>query len=83
MQLGMEGIAMAVAIILSSLFLVMTTRLHKINLGYYGVMITCCLLFIAAFFMISQIEKVYQNKGWYNPQFWPPENYIRGPLMRD
>lgn len=66
MQLGMEGIAMAVAIILSSLCLVMTTRLNKLHLQKYPQIIVCCLLFYGAYFLISQIEKVYSHKGWYS-----------------
>lgn len=35
------------------------------------------------YFIVSQIEIVYKEKGWYGPNFFPPSGYISGPLSRD
>jgi len=38
---------------------------------------------ILIYFIVSQIEIVYKDKGWYGPNFFPPSGYISGPLSRD
>lgn len=38
---------------------------------------------VLIYFVVTQLEKVYKEKGWYGPNFFPPEGYIHGPLSRD
>jgi hypothetical protein len=35
------------------------------------------------YFVVTQLEKVYKEKGWYGPNFYPPEGYLTGPLSKD
>jgi hypothetical protein len=35
-------------------------------------------LFGITFIIIRFIEDIYKNKGWYNPRFWPPDDYVQG-----
>ena len=41
-------------------------------------------LTVLIFVVVKFIEDIYHKKsGFYNPVFWPPAHYIKGPLMRD
>ena len=44
-------------------------------LGFVGI------LFI--YFIVSQLEQIYKEKGWYGPRMAPPDGYSQGPLSRD
>ena len=35
-------------------------------------------LFAITFIIIKFIEDIYREKGWYNPRFYPPNEYVRG-----
>lgn len=35
------------------------------------------------YFIVTQLEGVYKDKGWYGPRMSPPDGYIMGPLSRD
>lgn len=35
------------------------------------------------FFVVRELEDVYKAKSWYGPSFYPPNEYLSGPLSVD
>jgi uncharacterized membrane protein YobD (UPF0266 family) len=50
---------------------------HKYSFVFAGVAI------YMIYFIVSQLEIIYKDKGWYGPRMSPPEGYITGPLSHD
>ena len=83
-QYGVEGyITSGLALIISSAFLLMI----KANVWFDTVMskriaiisaISVCFLG-----MITYVSCYKIKTPWYTNNFWPPESYLKGPLMRD
>ena len=34
-------------------------------------------------FLVGALEDVYKSKSWYGPSFYPPGDYISGPIAND
>jgi len=83
MQLGAEGFIMSIAISLSGVVMILWHKFVKFSHNSVFNRIGYLVLFCLTFLIIYFIEDTYKKKGWYNPNFYPPSNYIKGPLMRD
>lgn len=83
MQLGAEGVIMSGAISLAGILFIIVSRLTAISGNSSVNRFIYIVLFVFTLLVIWAIEDVYKKKGWYNPRFYPPENYVQGPLMKD
>ena len=83
-QYGGEGyITSFIALCVSASFLVMmkADELFKTNLSRR---IGIAIAIMSAFIGIGLYLQCYKLKTpWYQNNFWPPEGYTRGPIMRD
>jgi oligosaccharyltransferase complex subunit gamma len=78
-----EGLLLSSLFVLSGTLFMAFTWINKIR-GYW----THRLLSLALIFLIAIVSKIivgiYQKKAsWYGPTFFPPSNYMRGPLIND
>ena len=83
-QYGAEGyITSGLALIISASFLMMI----KANSWFESVMhrrIAIIISIFVCFIGMVIYVSVYKIKTpWYQTNFWPPESYLKGPLMRD
>jgi len=75
---------MAGTIAAAGLLIVLFINLPK--LGGVGLSGTIAYLLVGAviYLCFSFVEDIYKRKsGFYGSEFWPPQHYIKGPLMRD
>ena len=82
-QYGLEGWIVSISITLVGLLFVGITILSE-KFGHKSsslVMAACGLYLI--YFIVSQLEIIYKEKGWYGPRMSPPDGYIMGPLSHD
>ena len=50
--------------------------------GSYSTLVgIVCLLLV--WMGVRYLENVFKSKGWYNPNFYPPAHYLKGPLSVD
>jgi len=80
-QFGMEGYVMSGAIVLCGLLIIAYHALPR-----FGVSSTVAYIAMTIFIYLTIrfVEDIYHKKsGFYNPAFWPPAHYTKGPLMRD
>ena len=40
-------------------------------------------LFLGVTIIVWFIEDIYRKKGWYNPLFHPPTEYVKGSYLKD
>ena len=65
-------------------FLIMIYVFKRINLGAYFIylsfsnLVLSTLMLFGIFNIFLHIESLTKAKGWYNPNFWPPSEYIKG-----
>ena len=38
---------------------------------------------ILVWMAVKYLENTFRSKGWYNPNFYPPTHYLKGPLNID
>lgn len=81
-QYGLEGWIVSISITLVGLLFVSIVLFtenakFKISLIFGGVAL------YLIFFIVTQLEGIYKEKGWYGPKMSPPDGYILGPLSRD
>ena len=51
----------------------------NININNYG-----CFILLSSFFIYEVILHIYNIKNaWNNPSFFPPDGYVKGPLIND
>jgi len=82
-QFGLEGYIMSGSIVLGGLLLISYQFLPRLTKGVSGT-IAYLLLTVLIFLTLHFVEDLYSKKsGFYNPAFWPPAHYTRGPLMKD
>jgi len=82
-QFGLEGYIMSGSILFGGLLMIAYQFLPKFTKGTAS-SIAYILLTILIFLTLHFVEDLYSKKsGFYNPAFWPPAHYIKGPLMRD
>jgi oligosaccharyltransferase complex subunit gamma len=77
-------------LLLSSLFVLVGTLLMAFNWinyifkSYWQHRIASLVLTFSIVILSRLIISLYQIKaGWYGPTFYPPQGYIRGPLIKD
>lgn len=76
-------------LMMSSLFVVIGTLLFSINWinripGYWNHKLVFILVTILLAICCRAISSIYRIKAnWYGPEFAPPYNYIKGPLLKD
>ena len=81
-QYGLEGWIVSISITLVGLFFVsIVVTGQKYSERYSAIVGVVAILLI--YFFVTQLEKAYKDKGWYGPNFYPPNGYISGPLSRD
>ena len=82
-QYAGEGLLLSGLFVLIGTFMFLMTCVNRIP-GYWNHKICfvclCFLITILAKF-ISSLYRIKAN--WYRPEFHPPHNYIRGPLLKD
>lgn len=83
-QYGGEGyITSGIGLWTSASFLVMikADKLFKTDLNRR---IAVGLAIVSGFISVATYLQCYKLKTpWYSNNFWPPEGYTRGPIMRD
>jgi len=83
-QFGLEGYIMSGSIVIAGLLIVSYQFLPKFVTPGTTSMVTYLGVTFAAWVVIKFVEDIYHKKsGFYNPAFWPPAHYIKGPLMKD
>jgi len=83
-QFGLEGFLMSGAIVFAGLMFILFQFLPKLSgLGMSGT-VSYIVVSVLIYLAFAWVEDIYHKKsGFYNPAFWPPAHYIKGPLMRD
>jgi len=74
---------MSVVIAFIGLLLVLVQKLVKLSDNENTIRIISLVSIFFVYYLVGFVEETYRKKSWYGPQFWPPEHYIKGPLMRD
>jgi hypothetical protein len=76
-------------LLLSSLFVLVGTLLYSLNWinkipGYWNHKMAFILVTLSIAIACRTITSLYRVKAsWYGPEFAPPHNYIKGPLLKD
>eukprot|EP01017_Pseudomicrothorax_dubius_P014128 TRINITY_DN1652_c0_g1_i2.p1 TRINITY_DN1652_c0_g1~~TRINITY_DN1652_c0_g1_i2.p1 ORF type:complete len:353 (-),score=96.74 TRINITY_DN1652_c0_g1_i2:80-1138(-) len=82
-QLGAEGYIMSFSITLAGALLIGILK-YGPSEDRSKARLLFAVFGIAFMLVLFHIESVYREKvHHYNPSFWPPAHYIRGPLMND
>lgn len=81
-QYGLEGWIVSISITLVGLFFISVVVSGQKYAERYSALIGVIAIMLI-YFVVTQLEKVYKEKGWYGPNFFPPEGYLSGPLSRD
>lgn len=78
-----EGLLLSGLFCLIGTLMFLMTCINRIP-GYWNHKIVfVCLTFIIAF-ICKTVASLYRVKAaWYRPEFYPPGNYIKGPLLKD
>lgn len=81
-QYGLEGWVISAAVtFVGLLFIAIAVTGEKCRQRYS--LIVGIVSLIAIYYLVTLIEAIYQKKGWYGPSFFPPNEYLRGPLSVD
>ena len=76
-------------LLMSSLFILGGTLFYSFNWinsikGYWPHKIASLILIFCIFVVFQVITSIYQIKArWYNPTFFPPGGYVKGPFIND
>ena len=81
-QYGLEGWIVSISITLVGLFFISIVLSGERLKEQYSALFGVVAIFLI-YFVVTQLEKVYKEKGWYGPNFYPPDGYLTGPLSRD
>lgn len=76
MQYGIEGYIMSASIGFAAILFIIINKLHEIVSSEILIRMAYMSLFLGLFIVLSFIERIYREKGWYNPLFFPPAHYI-------
>lgn len=83
-QFGAEGYIMSASVSALGILFISLLKVPKFVSAGTTRVITYLVLFISIYFVLSKIEEIYKTKsGFYNPIFFPPAHYQRGPLKND
>ena len=83
-QSGIEGILMGSLFILFAWALMMLSHVIVRKSSYFFVkwfLILVC--FGMVIYLLNFIEQIFKSKNFYNPTFFPPDYFIKGPLHKD
>lgn len=82
-QYGAEGFMMGFLMVLGGLGFVGLNLMGKME-NPFRIRIAGYICLALVGFSFYKIVKVYQIKAsWYGPGMYPPNNYVRGPLIND
>lgn len=82
-QFGAEGYIMSFAISLLGLLFIGLKVAPKVS-WFPASNVSYLVLFISIALTIKWVEDIYKKKsGFYNPSFYPPAHYMKGPLSND
>lgn len=82
-QYVFEGFLMSAILVIVGLSLVGVHVVRMVD-DQIKMRIYASLMIFLMFFCLMNVRKVYRMKSsWYNPGFYPPDGYVRGPLSRD
>jgi len=83
-QFGLEGYIMSGSIVVGGLLIIGYQFLPRFTKAGASSTVTYFILTAIIYIVLHFVEDIYQRKsGFYNPAFWPPAHYIKGPLMKD
>jgi oligosaccharyltransferase complex subunit gamma len=82
-QLGAEGLIMSFTISMVGIIMIIYHHIPKFFDNKSTARIVYLILFCLVAALVKFVEGIYKKKGYYNPEFYPPANYIKGPLMND
>jgi oligosaccharyltransferase complex subunit gamma len=81
-QYGAEGFIVSITITgIGLLFISIITIGKRVSAKYS--LIAGIATLIGIIFLVRQLEDAYKAKGWYGPSFFPPGDYLTGPISRD
>jgi oligosaccharyltransferase complex subunit gamma len=83
-QSGLEGLLAGVLFVgfgwsLIILMKIITTPKRAFLLKWFLLLLN----FFSILYLISFIEQIFRSKNFYNPSFFPPKYFVRGPLHKD
>lgn len=82
-QYGLEGWIVSISITLVGMLFIAIVVFGKSSFEQrYGAMFGAVSILVI-YFVVSQLEAIYKDKGWYGPRLSPPDGYLTGPLSRD
>lgn len=82
-QFMIEGFIMSGILVIAGLCLIGVNTIRTVD-GQFKIRIYASLLIICMFFCLMNVKNVYRFKNsWYNPGFYPPNWYVKGPLSKD
>jgi oligosaccharyltransferase complex subunit gamma len=81
-QYGLEGWIVSISITMVGLFFISVVLISEKYPERYSAMVGVVAIMLI-YFVVTQLEKVYKEKGWYGPNFMPPDGYLSGPLSVD
>ncbi|CAD8107191.1 unnamed protein product [Paramecium sonneborni] len=86
-QIGFEGLFLSLGMTFTGLTMVLILKLKVLvkhqKLDPLLQRLVYLTLFLCIFLIVQFVEDNYRQKSHYNPIFWPPRHYIRGPLNKD
>lgn len=62
--------------------LILVPNMHNRLRGSLARLVSLGFLVVIVIF-VKLVESYYQEKGWYNPMFSPPQDYVSGPYTLD
>lgn len=78
-----EGLLLSGLFVLIGTLMFLMTCVNRIP-GYWNHKICFILITLLIAFLCKSISSLYRIKAnWYRPEFQPPYNYIKGPLLKD
>lgn len=81
-QTGIEGWIMSGVISTVGLMLIVVgVSGSKLKASYSVIFAGSALVLV--WIGVKYVEEVYKTKGWYQPSFYPPGHYLKGPLNVD
>ncbi len=81
-QYGLEGWIVSISITLVGLLFISVVVIGERFKEKFAALAGVLAIFLI-YFVVTQLEKVYKEKGWYGPNFYPPDSYLAGPLSVD
>lgn len=78
--LGEGFVAMGMMLAMAFALIGATNLLRR---GRPGANLACLCLLAGSLWLLLALEGVFRSKNFYNPMFFPPRYFIRGPLIND